>query len=405
MIGWLKVEAAQELLTRRLGAQLSKKVTLNYQKRTFDVSLATIGIQPDSAVTVRRAYALGRSGSVWRRLVTVVRTYRNCSDLPVRFSHKQMVLTAFYRLLDASIGREPIRAVVRVDATGRVTYSPSVTGRMINRGKLTRLFETAVIQPNFNNIDIPVDDVSPTLTSADIKRWSLNRVLGIYRTTYNQAASERVHNLKTAAEALNNVIVYPGQNFSFNTWIGPRMADTGYKEAPVVFKGKLVPGIGGGVCQISTTLYNAVLLANLPIVKRFNHSLPSTYVPLGRDATVVNGGMDLIFKNDLATPILLIAEVAPPYVRVAVLGEKKGWERVNLETEIVARYPYRKREVRDSQLPHGEVLTQPGKPGYKINLWRIVRYRNGIRRKTLVNTSIYPAQPEELRIGTKMSQP
>jgi vancomycin resistance protein YoaR len=401
MVGGLTNEEAQARLVKRLSAGLSQKLTLNYQRRTFDVILGTVGIQPDSRQTVRQAYAVGRSGPFWRRLLMVVRACRSGIDIPVRFFHNQMVLMAFYRLLDASIGREPVRAVVRVDSGGRVTYNPSVTGRLINRRKLTRRFEAAVVRPESEKIDIPVDEVIPTLTSADIKRWSFNRVLGIYRTTFNPAAAKRTHNLKTAAEALNNVIVYPGQNFSFNTWIGPRMTGTGYKEAPVVFKGKLVPGIGGGVCQVSSTLYNAVLLANLPIVKRYNHSLPSAYVPLGRDATVVDGGMDFMFRNSLATPILLTAEVVPPYVRVAVLGEKNGWEQVELETEIVARYPFMKRDVADPQLPCGKVVTQPGKLGYKINLWRTVHYQDGSRRKTLVNTSIYPAQPEESRVGTK----
>jgi vancomycin resistance protein YoaR len=401
-IGGLKLEEAQALLHSRFLAGQQKKVTLNYQKRMFDVVLGTIGIQADSFKTAQRAYALGRTGSLWQRLITIIQACRKGIIVPVQYFHNQMILNAFYRLMDASIGREPVRAVVKVRADGRVAYNPSIEGRLINRNRLTQLFEAAITKSELINIDIPVDHISPTLTSADIKRWSLNRVLGIYLTPFNPGAFERVHNLKTAAEALNNVIIYPGQNFSFNTWVGPRMANTGYKEAPVVIRGKLVPGIGGGVCQVSSTLYNAVLLANLEIVKRYNHSLASGYVPLGRDATVVNGSVDLIFKNNLAAPILLTAEVDPPYVRVAVLGEKKGWERIDLETEIVAKYPFAKLKIEDPQLPWGKVITQPGKPGYKVNLWRVAHYQDGTMRKQRVNTSIYPSQPEESRYGIKI---
>jgi vancomycin resistance protein YoaR len=399
--GRMKYEQAYAFLNNRLTAGQSQKVRLNYQKRTFEVILGTIGIRPDSIKTLRQAYALGRTGSFWQRLVTIVKAWRRGIDIAVQFSHNKQLLIAFYQLLDASIGREPVRAKVRVDAAGRVVFKPGFPGRRINRGRLTKLFEAAVAQTHSSNIEIPVDQVKQALTGADIKRWQLDRVLGIYRTKFNPQASERVHNLKIAALALNNVIVYPKQNFSFNTWVGPRMSQAGYKEAPVVFRGKLVPGIGGGVCQVSSTLYNAVLLANLDIIKRFNHSIPSAYVPLGRDATVVDGGFDLIFKNNLATPILLTAEVAPPYVWIAVLGAKKGWERVNLATEIVAKYPYQKREIIDSQLAWGQVDTQPGKPGYKVNLWRTVFYQDQTSRKTLVSTSVYPAQPEEIKVGGK----
>jgi vancomycin resistance protein YoaR len=397
--GGMKYEQAYACLNNRLAAGQSQKVRLYYQKRTFDVILGTIGIRPDSIKTLQQAYALGRSGSFWQRLVTLSKAWRQEIGITVRFSHNQKMLMAFYRLLDASIGREPVRAVVRVGADGRVVYKSSIPGRRINRSRLTKLFEAAVVQGRSSHIKIPVDRVKPALTSADIRRWQLNRVLGIYRTMFNPQASKRIHNLKIAALAVNNVIVYPGQNFSFNTWVGPRMAKAGYKEAPIVFKGKLVPGIGGGVCQVSSTLYNAVLLANLDVIKRFNHSIPSAYVPLGRDATVADGGLDLIFKNNLAAPILLTAQVAPPYVWVAVLGEKKGWERVGLATEIVAQYPYQKREIIDPQLALGQVVTQPGKPGYKVNLWRTVFYQDGTSRKTLVSTSVYPAQPEEKKVG------
>jgi vancomycin resistance protein YoaR len=378
-----------------------KKVTLNYKRRTFDVVLGTIGIQPDSLKTVRRAYALGRNGSLWRCCSTMVKVNRRGVDIPVQFSHNRKTLEAFFRLLDASIGREPVRAVVRVDANGQVEYNPSITGREIDRRQLTRLFEKAAIRPGNHVIDVPVNNVSPALTSTDIKRWRLNRVLGLYITNFNPRAMERTHNLKIASEALDNVIMYPGQNFSFNTWIGPRMAATGYKEAPVVYKGKLVPGIGGGVCQVSSTLYNAVLLANLKIARRYNHSLPSAYVPLGRDATVVNGSLDFIFQNNLTTPILLTAEVGPGYLRVAILGERTGWRKVDLTTEIVTQYPFERREVTDAKLFEGETVKRPGKPGYKVRLWRIVHYQDGTLKQTLVNTSVYPPQPEEIRIGIK----
>lgn len=402
-VGGLQVAEVQQRLNLEFLPAQQKKVTLIYQNRTFDVVLGTIGIQPDLKGTVQSAYALGRSGSVLNRLVSIIRVWRRGREIPLQFRHTQNVLDSFYRLLDASIGREPVRAVVRVGNDGRVRYTQSVEGRLIDRQKLTGLFEKAVADRKLQQIEIPIRIVSPTLTSADIRRWRLDQVVGLYVTRFNPAAVERSHNLKLACSALDNVIIYPGQNFSFNTWIGPRMANTGYKEAPVVWQGKLVPGIGGGVCQVSSTLYNAVLLANLKIVKRYNHSLASNYVPLGRDATVVTGGQDFIFTNTLASPVLLTAEVNPPYVRIAVLGEKGNWDRVELETRIVETYPFETKEVEDPELLWGEKVRQePGKDGYKVELWRNVYFPDGSVKKSRVNTSIYPPQPEEYKVGIKI---
>jgi vancomycin resistance protein YoaR len=405
-VGGMMVADATKYLSRRVLPGQQKKVTLNFQKRSFDVVLGTIGIQPDVVLTVRKAYSIGRTGSLLSRIYTMAKVRRNGYKMLIQFRHNQKLLDSFFRLLDASIGIEPARAVVRVSRDGMVRYSRSREGRGIDRAKLTGLFEAAVYQNGNGKIEIPVNPIIPILTNGDIQRWKLGQALGVFVTVFNPKSLERSHNLKLACDALDNVIVYPGQNFSFNTWIGPRVPHTGYKEAPVVIKGKLVPGIGGGVCQVSSTLYNAVLLANLEVIKRCNHSLPSAYVPLGRDATVVNGGLDLIFKNNLSTPILLTAEVDPPYVRIAVLGEKGGWEQVKLNTEIVETYPYETKETPDPQLSPGEVVeATPGKDGHKVNLWRIVYYPDGRLSKTKVNTSIYPPQPAEYRVGPLITIP
>jgi vancomycin resistance protein YoaR len=405
-VGGMTVADATQYLNSRVAAGQPKKVMLNYQKRSFDVVVGTIGIQPDIPATVRKAYAIGRTGSIWRRFYMMVKVRRYGYRMRLLFRHNQNTLDSFFRLLDAGIGIEPARAVVRVGRDGTVRYTPSREGRGIDRAKLTGLFEEAVYRTGIRTIEIPVNPIIPILTNVDIQRWKLGRVMGFFVTSFNPNARERSHNIKLACDALDNVIIYPGQNFSFNTWIGPRVPHTGYKEAPVVFQGKLIPGIGGGVCQVSSTLYNAVLLANLAVVKRYNHSLPSAYIPLGRDATVVNGGLDLIFKNNLKTPILLIAEYDPPYVRVAVLGEKEGWKKVELNTEIVDTYPYKVHEIPDPQLNPGEVVKETsGKDGHKVYLWRTVYYPDGRFGRTKVNTSIYPAQPEVYKVGPPLVGP
>ena len=226
--------------------------------------------------------------------------------------------------------------------------------------------------------------------------------MGIYSTKFDPSKPDRVQNLKTACSALDNSLIYPGQNFSFNTWVGPRVSEAGYKEAPVIFMGKLVPGVGGGVCQVSSTLYNAVLLSNLAIVQRFNHTLPISYVPFGQDATVVYGGIDFIFENTNPNPILIVAKVDPPFVTVAILGAKVGWEKIVLETKTIEIYPYSTKEITDPTLPKGTKMKyQDGLKGCKVELWREVFKNDSQSQKELVNTSIYPAQPEEYKIGTQ----
>lgn len=405
-VGELRRDEVSRLLQATFQPMLEKKVVLTYNGRNFGVVLGAIGIMPDYEESVAVAYRIGREGNIFSRIKQRWIVQREGLDLMPAFAHNQMTLGSFYRLLEASIAVEPARSVVHVGADGSVSYTPSKDGKQVEHESLTRLLEEAIVDAGLEQIAIPVETIKPSLTEADIERWQLNQVLGTYSTEFNPDFHDRVHNLQIASNALHNVIVYPGQNFSFNTWVGPRLTETGYKEAPVILYGKLVPGIGGGVCQVTTTLYNAVILANLKIVQRTNHTLPINYVPLGRDATVDYNGIDFIFENTLDTPVLLATIVDPPYMRVAVLGKKTDWQAVEIQTEIQRTYPFKKEEKSVATLAQGERLKeQEGRDGYKIALWRIVRYPDGTEKKHLENTSIYPSRPEKYKVGPSPEPP
>lgn len=401
-LGGMKVKEATELLAKEVKALSEKKVVLAYKKRQLGLILDSVGIKLDIPESIAKAYQVGRTGSFWRQMASRWRIYRHGYDLRPVFNNNRISLNSFIHLLEAGIAVEPIRSVVGIDREGQITYSPSRTGIVIDQGILTQKMETATFQKRNVVIDIPVKKVVPPLTENDIKRWGLDQVLGIYTTKYEVTHKDRVNNLLIASSAINNVIVYPGQNFSFNTWVGPRVTEVGYKEAPVIYMGKLIPGVGGGVCQVSSTLYNASLLANLRIIQRLNHSVPSNYVPLARDATVVYDGVDLIIENNCDNPILLVSNVTPPYLTVAVLGRKTDWKNIGLETKVIENYPFKTISLADHSLTKGtrkKIIN--GRKGVKAELWRTIEYFDGSVKKELVNTSIYPAQPEEYKIGVK----
>lgn len=401
-IGGLPIAKASQTMTLRLNPRTSKKVTLIYNNRALTVVPSAIGIRINIPETVNKAYKAGRTGSLWTRLTTRGRAYRRGMDMEPVFQYNQNTLDSFYRLLDAIIAVEPIRSVITVNREGEISFTPSRTGRAIDRTRLTHLLEKAVASPKLSRIEIPVVNLVPPLTENDINQWGLNQIMAIYSTQFDPGKSDRVQNLQTACSALDNSLIYPGQSFSFNTWVGPRVTEAGYKEAQVIFMGKLVPGVGGGVCQVSSTLYNAVLLSNLKIVQRFNHSLPSNYVPVGRDATVVYGGIDFIFENTNQNPILIVAKVESPFITIAILGAKAGWDKIALETKTVETYPFTVKEIPDPELSkRTKIKIQEGVNGSKVELWREIIQSDGQSQKELVNTSIYPAQPEEYKIGTK----
>lgn len=162
--------------------------------------------------------------------------------------------------------------------------------------------------------------VAPKLSSADLRAKLFNKELASYSTRYNAGQTNRSKNVAVAAGKLNGVIVLPGETLSFNKTVGKRSVENGFMPAPEYQNGRSVTGIGGGTCQVSTTLYSAALYANLEIVSRRNHSMSVSYVPLGQDATVTDSGTDLKIRNNTKYPIKLVTSAGGGTVTVKIIG-------------------------------------------------------------------------------------
>ena len=173
-------------------------------------------------------------------------------------------------------------------------------------------------------VPIVVEDVLPDVCQADFADVTL---LAAYTTNYNSGDVDRSSNLATAARALSGTIVPAGQEFSFNTVVGPRNLATGYREAIVIQNNEFTPGVGGGICQVSSTLYNACLLSGLEIVERHNHSVAIAYVPLGLDATINYGSLDFRFRNNTGGAVYLQSSIGNGRLTIRVFGPKNAAKR------------------------------------------------------------------------------
>ncbi|MDR7075556.1 vancomycin resistance protein YoaR [Neobacillus niacini] len=183
---------------------------------------------------------------------------------------------------------------------------PEQAGLIINRQAFTEKFYTYFFQNRTATLEIPMYPVYPKVDSellADIRSIRIGR----YITSFNPTNKKRTTNIKLAVEAINNHVIFPGETFSFNRVVGRRTAAKGYEKAKVIVRGEYAEDIGGGICQVSSTLFNAVDSAGLKIVQRFTHSRHVPYIPPGRDATVSWYGPDFEFKNMYNQPIIIQA--------------------------------------------------------------------------------------------------
>ncbi|PJZ01172.1 hypothetical protein CPT06_06120 [Bacillus vallismortis] len=209
----------------------------------------------------------------------------------------------FIEQLNKHIYREPINAVLNDQGSivpGRVGY---------------RLYQQAFMETFYaffygqgpSKVEVPELNIYPKVDSELLAHISTHQ-LGHYVTYFNANNKSRSHNISLSARAIDNHVVFPNETFSFNQVVGMRTRDKGYKSAPIIVKGELSEGVGGGICQVSSTLYNAVDRAGLRIVQRYSHTRSVPYVPPGRDATVSWGGPDFLFQNQYNQPILIRAK-------------------------------------------------------------------------------------------------
>ena len=212
-------------------------------------------------------------------------------------------LRTFIDTLDQQVYRAPINA--RLNDQGGIV--PGQVGYKLYRQAFKEQFYAYFFGKGPSKIEAPEMDVYPKVDS-EILAHIRHQKIGQYVTYFNSNNKSRSHNISLAAKAIDNHVVFPNEVFSFNQVVGKRTKDKGYMSAPIIVRGELSEGVGGGICQVSSTLFNAVDRAGLRIDQRYSHSRRVPYVPPGRDATVSWYGPDFRFQNKYNQPVLIRAK-------------------------------------------------------------------------------------------------
>lgn len=250
---------------------------------------------------------------------------------------------------------------------------------------------------------IPLKVLTPNVTTNQIGPEAFPNLLGSYYTTFSTSNKNRSTNIRLATQKINGTVIMPGETFSYNKVVGKRTAAAGFKSAGVYSGGEVTTGIGGGICQVSSTLYNAVLLANLEIVERTNHGFNPGYVPAGRDATVSWGGPDFKFKNNRDYPIKLICSVSGGKILTQVFGLKSNNEyEVEIESYITSYIKYKTIKKNDPTLAKGKTkVIQNGSNGCRSVAYRILKQNGEVISKTLLSKDTYNPHNKIVSIGIK----
>lgn len=279
-----------------------------------------------------------------------------------------------------------------------ITIHPEVEGVDFDIEEAKKILEN-----DSEQYEIPLKITKPNVTMEQIGAEAFPNKISFYSTRYDGGDVNRSTNLELACEKINDVIVLPGETFSYNKTLGERSKAAGYKTAKVYENGEVVDGIGGGICQISSTLYNAVLKANLEIVERRNHQFITSYVEEGRDATVAYGVTDFKFKNSRKYAIKIKASASNGVATIEIFGIKEEVEyQISFDTKTISTIPYTVKYIDDNTLKTGtEVVKQKGANGIVTETYLIKSLNGQVVSNTLLSKDTYSDMQRIVLRGTK----
>lgn len=261
----------------------------------------------------------------------------------------------------------------------------------------------AILQEEKEEYIIPLKVTKANKTVADLGERAFPDLLASYTTRYDAGNVNRSTNLSTACKKINNYVLQPGETFSYNQTLGKRTVENGFREAHIFTSSGVEDGMGGGICQISSTLYNTVVLSNLDIVERHNHMYDPEYVDQGRDATVSYGSLDFKFKNTRKYPIKISAYISGGVATVSIYGIKEENEpKVQISSTVTSTIPCAVKTIEDSSLAAGEeqVVTR-GMNGYKSVTYKYLYYPDGRVEKIQLSADSYATITKVVKVGTQ----
>jgi vancomycin resistance protein YoaR len=354
------------------------------------LSLGELGLTVSVAEVGRRAEAIGRRGPLAVRLDELRRARRGDVDVPLAVRVDPEKLAAVLLPLKEETDQPPVPARLKLETR---TIVPHVPGHYADLDGVRAALERAALAPT-PGLDAPRRAIAPQVDSALLQNTSVDVVLARFETHFAPDPN-RGTNIAVAAERLDGIVLLPGELSSFNEIVGARTERNGFRPAPEIYKGEMVQGIGGGTCQVSSTLHAAAFSAGLDVVERTPHSRPSAYIALGLDSTVSWPTIDLKLRNPWPFPIVIHSRVKRGKLDIQLLGREKP-ATVSLHRDTLAVIGFKRKVTEAGFLEPGKVVQkQKGIRGYRIRKTRTIALLDGTRR---VETSIdhYPPTPEHL---------
>lgn len=309
-----------------------QELTLIYGKYKFSKEFDEIGFKYSVDKAVNEAFSVAKGINFFENVSTLIKlNMGDRKDIRLSYEYDEKLLDKFIAEISKKLNTKPKEATIFA-ANGKVTVTSGKDGKVVQKEKLINDINEAIKTAATPFVEVKISFVtkSPKLKYSDLKQ--VNGLIASYQTRYSTADYARSHNIENAAMILDKQVIMPGEEVSFLKQLGDISWYNGFSRANIIVNNQYVKGMGGGVCQVSTTLYNALIQGGVEIKERKNHSLAVHYVPLGRDATVASGSVDLKYKNSYDFPIYIRNYASRGVMRSEIYGDTTKVSKIQIYT-------------------------------------------------------------------------
>lgn len=403
--GMSKDEAIKALNEKIKEPIQNKAITVKAADKSIEIKYSDLSPEYNIDATVDEAMNYGKDLNLFEKNELIEGSSKK--ELKLEFKYDETKLVGYEDKLAEMVNQDAKNATISLSGGG-IDVVDGQDGRAIEKEKMTTLVKEAInANPEANTVvEVPVEVTKPKVTKDMLTK--IDGVIGSFTTSYTSSDASRSANVEIAAKTVNGTLLMPGETFSYNNTLGERTRDKGYRDGAAYIGNKVVMVTGGGICQVSTTLYRAVLRAGILPTERHNHSMTTSYSGPSGDATVAWGSLDYQFKNAYDFPIYIQGYTANKHVTFNIYGNKEGMDGKTYELQTVVNETLTPttKVVDDPNLPAGErVVEQHAVKGYKSSGY-LVTYQNGKEiDKKLIAHDVYKKKDEIIKVGTKKAEP
>ncbi|MBO4395323.1 MAG: VanW family protein [Eubacterium sp.] len=401
-IGGMTAEQAQSVIDNFASGRINRNLYIDVSGNMVETPMSELEYRLEENDVVEQAMRLGKDGDLFSNFREVKRIEEEHVNYSLTFTYSEAKLTKFVKKKCGKKTKKPVDATVRLE-DDTIKYTKAKTGLSVDVDATVAAVREQIDNTPTGDISaVAITTVKEPAVTDEMARRCKDKI-GSFSTEYTSSNVTRSKNLANAARLINGSVVMPGETFSVHDTISPLTEENGYYSAPSYSKGEVVDSIGGGVCQVSTTLYNAVLRAELEIVARYPHSMVVSYVKPSMDAAIAGDYKDFKFRNDSEVPILIRGEAGGGTIWFTVYGaETRSPDRtVEFVSEVLKTIEPGEDIVTfdPTKPPTYMQVTQSAHIGYEAVLWKIVT-ENGETTKKQINTSSYKAVPRYVTKGS-----